>query len=99
MCHEAIEQALQAFLISKGRHYQTHSIFWLARTAAKLDERFSGVRDDAWTLDTVYSYARYPFGTPARAPREFFTDESDAREAIDVAKGVLSIVCDTIGAP
>ena len=92
LCHEAIEKAVRAFLVSQGKQFgRTHSIFWLAREAAKLDGRFAEIGSDAWTLDTLYVFSRYPFGSPARAPREFFSDDKDAGEAIDVAGEVLEL--------
>jgi len=96
-CHEAIEKAVRGFLVSRKEPHSTHSIFWLARRAARLDQRFEQIGSDAWTLDTLYVFSRYPFGTPAKAPCDFFTDHSDAEAAVTVANDVVALVEHILG--
>jgi HEPN domain-containing protein len=94
--HEAIEKALIGYLISQGdTRVGTHSIFTLARRAAEKDQRFANIGSDGWTLDTLYIFSRYPFGTPFKAPKDFFTDERDASEALRVAQEVLELACES----
>jgi len=98
--HEAIEKALSAFLISKRRtRGGTHSIFTLLRWALPLEPRFGFIGADAWTLDTVYVFSRYPFGLPFKAPMEFFTNREDAGEALDLAEDVIDLVRELLGNP
>ena len=93
LSHEAIEKALVAFLVSRGRRpYGTHSIFWLCKLAATIDPRFADIGSDAWTLDTLYHFSRYPFGTPPKPPFEFFVDSDEAGEALRVVDEVINRV-------
>jgi HEPN domain-containing protein len=91
-CHEAIEKALIGFLLTRGdTRIATHSIFTLAKRAARKDPRFGAIGSDAWTLDTLYVFSRYPFGRPYKAPKEFFTDVDDASQAVQVAEEILEL--------
>ena len=96
--HEAIEKVLCAFLIANRRGTRdTHSIFTLVKRAKELDSRFDKIGTDAWTLDTLYVFSRYPFGTPFKAPCEFFIDTADAQEAVSVARDVIALVRESLG--
>jgi HEPN domain-containing protein len=96
-CHEAMEKALIGFLLSKAdRRTGTHSIYTLAKRAAALDARFRDIGTDAWTLDTLYVFSRYPFGMPFKAPKEFFTDIDDATAAVTVASQVVALASEAM---
>jgi HEPN domain-containing protein len=88
---QAAEKALKSFLYARGRtSIATHLLTRLVDEAAKLEQRFAHLKDDARLLDQFYIPTRYPNGLPDPAvPATFYTLE-DAERCIQSARSILS---------
>jgi HEPN domain-containing protein len=92
LCQQAAEKALKAFLYAQGEGPVIgHSSLRLAQECAGFDRRFTHVLRACKTLDGYYIPTRYPNGLPGGIPYEVF-DEFDAREALEAATAVVSLV-------
>jgi HEPN domain-containing protein len=89
---QTAEMSIKAFLYKKGvRGITGHSNLYLLSEAAVYDERFLNFQSAARKLDRFYMSTRYPDALPELVPYEAF-DESDAREAVQLAQGIYQFV-------
>ena len=98
--HVAVENALKAFLFSKGeRRAVSHSIAELRQISSKYDKMFMGLVSTS-KLDTFYTLTRYPMpnltSAPESAPLAVY-DPVDAEEAIGLATEVMETVRPLLG--
>ncbi len=93
MAEQTAQLGLKSFLYSQGsRFIPFHAIQELARDCAQRDAAFEPVVEMGKVLDRYYIPTRYPDALPAPAvPFESFT-EADARQALDFAHQVVTLV-------
>jgi HEPN domain-containing protein len=69
-CQQAAEKALKAFLVHRNEPFEKlHDLRLLCDLAAKFDERFKNLRDEAAALNRYAVQSRYP-GRPDPTPAE-----------------------------
>lgn len=64
-CQQAIEKALKGFILERTNHLlDGHSLVYLCRRAAKLDEFFTGQLKNCAFVNQFYIETRYPADMP-----------------------------------
>jgi HEPN domain-containing protein len=93
LAEQAAQKALKAFLLSRGERYLwEHSIQKLAQKAAFYNKQIGNLQDEGARLDKFYLPTRYPDALPYPAiPCESFT-QTEAQEALDIARRILGLV-------
>ena len=83
-CQQAIEKALKGYILQKsGTLLDGHSLVYLCRRAAKLDEGVKRFMKDCAFVNQFYIETRYP------ADVTEVLEEEDARECLSTAEEML----------
>jgi HEPN domain-containing protein len=97
---QAAEKALKAYLYltvkSREEVFTTHSLDDLLQKVRAIDRDFRGVKG-ARKLDEYAIRPRYPDSLPGRIPSRYFDDPREAKEAMELARGVVELVGRKIG--
>ncbi len=93
LSEQASQKALKAFLFFTGeRAVPIHALVKLVNESAKKDKKFESLMEAARILDKYYIPTRYPDALPMPAvPFEEY-DIKDAREALECAGRIISLV-------
>lgn len=92
LCQQLSEKALKAYLYSRGEEIVLgHSVVSLCAQASVYDQGFSGVSDEAGSLDGYYIPTRYPNGLPDSIPARVYALK-DALAALQAAEQVVAFV-------
>jgi HEPN domain-containing protein len=76
----------------------THSLDELIRLAIESDEEFGNIAA-AKKLDQYYIPTRYPNGLPGGVPSRYYDDPAEAEQAMRLARGLIELVREKVGAP
>lgn len=86
-CPQAVEKTLKGFILaSNGDLVCGHSLLVLNKHAATIDKEFGQFRKDCAYLNQYYIETRYPADVP------FEVAISDAKECLDIANSLVSLV-------
>jgi HEPN domain-containing protein len=89
---QAAEKLLKAFLVHHGSiPAKTHSLVFLLRSCAKLDDDLAPLEGDCRRLERYGSRSRYPSDS-------YEPEEEDARENIEAARRVRSAILERLPA-
>lgn len=92
LSQQVVEKSFKAFLISKGHAYpRLHKVLALASLCREIKKDIEPYRSDLKLLDEFYIPTRYPDAIPGGLSSGF-PDEKDARQAIEVARKILTLV-------
>ncbi len=92
LCQQSAEKALKAFVyLHEEEPIMTHSVSSLLKIAESIDSEFANVKESK-RLDDYYIPTRYPNGVPDEAPAEYYDDVEEAKQAIQMAEGVVKLV-------
>lgn len=90
---QSTEKALKAYLYLRAKSIEvlyTHSIDDLLQMVIEVDSDFKKL-SAAKKLDRYYIPTRYPNGLPGGVPSRYFDDPKEAKEAMQLAKAVISL--------
>lgn len=90
---QSAQKVLKSFLIAQGkRQVNIHAIGELLKEAAKFDKSFNDLVSLGQRLDRYYLASRYPDALPDPAiPAESYGPD-EGREAVEIARRILSAV-------
>lgn len=88
---EKAVKALLFYLGSKKRALLSHSLYEMLKDAAKHQQTFSPLFEEARELDLHYIPSRYPNGLPSGFPHEFYEKKIALKALADVEKIFTSV--------
>lgn len=88
---QAVEKMMKAYLIVKGQGLATtHSLIYLCKLCAKVDDEFRNYLRDCGFLNQYYIETRYPADTP------LIVEDYEAEECISIAEEIYKLVMESI---
>jgi HEPN domain-containing protein len=91
LCQQSAEKALKAFIYSEeDEPVFSHSVAFLLKLASSLDPEFQLLRA-AKRLDDYYIPTRYPNGLPGETPSEYFDDENEVNNALELSRKIVDL--------